>query len=223
GMEVELPSNKIDTLRKMEDIKAVHKNKIVHANLDTSVPLIRAPETWEEEDEDGLQVTGKGVTVGVVGTGIDYTHPDLGNGIGKDYKVLGGYNYIDDSSDPMDDHGHGTHVAGIVAADGEVTGVAPDASLVAYKVLDNQGKGEISGILEALEDIASPDNEYGIDVINMSLGVAGDENSPLSAAASAVVQTGISVVVSAGNDGPGGQTITAPGSAEDVITVGAST
>src|SRR5699024_10051827 len=150
GMEVELPSNKIDTLRKMEDIKAVHKNKIVHANLDTSVPLIRAPETWEEEDEDGLQVTGKGVTVGVVDTGIDYTHPDLGNGIGKDYKVLGGYNYIDDSSDPMDDHGHGTHVAGIVAADGEVTGVAPDASLVAYKVLDNQGKGEISGILEAL-------------------------------------------------------------------------
>src|SRR5699024_1110846 len=70
GMEVELPSNKIDTLRKMEDIKAVHKNKIVHANLDTSVPLIRAPETWEEEDEDGLQVTGKGVTVGVVDTGI---------------------------------------------------------------------------------------------------------------------------------------------------------
>src|SRR5699024_3432300 len=152
-----------------------------------------------------------------------YTNEDLGGEMGENHKVLGGYDYVHDDSDPMDDHGHGTHVAGIIAADGEVTGVAPDASLVAYKVLNNRGQGEIADILTALEDIADPENEYGIDVVNISIGAGGDENSPLSTAASQVVKTGIVVVVSAGNDGPGEYTITSPGSAPEVITVGAST
>ena len=82
----------------------------------------------------------QGVTVAVIDTGIDYTQPSLGGGFGKNFKVVGGYDFFDNDSDPMDETGHGTNVAGVIAAKpytvNGVTyqGVAPDAKLVALRV-----------------------------------------------------------------------------------------
>ncbi|MFA1820188.1 S8 family serine peptidase [Virgibacillus oceani] len=222
GLASEVSSDDITRLEKVPGVEAIHKDETFYINLEDSVPLIGAPEVWEKEDEDGQSLTGEGMTVAIIDSGIDYNHPDLGNGFGSDYKVVDGYNFINDSNDPMDDNGHGTHVAGIVAGNGEMTGVAPDANLTAYKVMNSSGRGNTSDIIAAIERAADPENPHRADVINMSLGGPGDENSPLSQASNLAVQSGVVVIVSSGNSGPGKHTVTAPGNATDVLTVGAS-
>src|SRR5699024_9745834 len=179
------------------------------------------PDVWDMENDEGQKVTGEGMNVAVIDTGVDYTHPDLGEGYGSEYKVVGGYDFVNNDDDPMDDYGHGTHVAGIIAADGELTGVAPDASILAYKVVDESGYGNVSDIIAGIEAAIDLENPHRADVINMSLGVDG--SIPLISAAESAVDSGVVVVVSAGNDGPGYETVTAPGGADGVITVGAST
>ena len=91
---------------------------------------------------------GAGVTIAIIDTGIDYTHPEL------DAHYVGGYDFHNGDADPMDDNQHGTHVAGIAAAEangGDVVGVAPEASLLAYKVLGADGSGDYSALIAALE------------------------------------------------------------------------
>ena len=80
--------------------------------------------------------TGKNVKVAIVDTGIDYTHPDLGGCFGKACKVQIGYDFVNNDEDPMDDNGHGTHVAATAAGNGVLKGVAPDAIIYSYKVCD---------------------------------------------------------------------------------------
>ena len=75
-------------------------------------------------------ITGSGVTIAIIDTGIDYNHPDLGGGLGDGKTVIGGYDFIDNDSDPMDELGHGTHIAGIIAK------IAPNSKLLAYRVVD---------------------------------------------------------------------------------------
>src|SRR3989344_5381313 len=95
----------------------------------------------------GECLSGEGVTIGIIDTGVDYTHRDLGGCFGAGCKVIGGYDFVNEDSDPMDDHGHGTHVAATAAGDGVaqdgtiLKGVAPEANIVAYKVLNNNGAG----------------------------------------------------------------------------------
>src|SRR5688572_17308616 len=99
-----------------------------------------------EQDSAALKyakVTGSGQAVAVIDTGIDYRHPALGGGFGSNYKVIAGYDFADNDSDPMDEHGHGTGVAAAIAAK-EYTykgykyrGVAPDAKLIALRVDDD--------------------------------------------------------------------------------------
>ena len=103
--------------------------------LRQSVPQIRADRVHLE-----LSATGKGIVVAVLDTGIDYMHADLGGGIGPEFKVIGGYDFVNNDDDPRDDQGHGTSVAGVVAADGGLKGVAPDARLLAFKVADARGR-----------------------------------------------------------------------------------
>jgi subtilisin family serine protease len=85
-------------------------------------------------------ITGNGVTVAVIDTGIDYNHSALGGGFGKSFKVVGGYDFVDEDSDPMDESGHGTNVASVIAAEPYTVngityqGVAPDARLVDLRV-----------------------------------------------------------------------------------------
>ncbi|KAI9267906.1 peptidase S8/S53 domain-containing protein [Phascolomyces articulosus] len=164
-----------------------------------------------------LKNTGEGITVGIIDTGIDYTHPALGGGFGEGYKVRLGKDYIGDNygynstvpepdSDPMDSCpastgsvGHGTHVAGIIAGkSANFTGVAPDVTLGMWRVFSCYGLTSNDIILDAILDAF----DSGVDIISMSLGsFNGWPESPMAAVVERVIEKGTPVVVSAGNDG----------------------
>ena len=213
-------------LQRQPGVAKVVPDTPVHALTDVSVPLIGAPQVWAKKGPDGTPVRGDGITVALLDTGVDYRHPDLGAGFGPGHKVVAGHDFVNNDDDPMDDNGHGTHVAGIVAAKaaepGGITGVAPDATLTAYKVMDDSGSGYTSDIIAGLEAATDPANPYRADVVNMSLGGPGDGTDPLGLAASAAVRAGVVVVAAAGNDA-GPETVGTPAAADGVIAVGAST
>ena len=180
------------------------------AYLEKSVSLIGADLPRSEGFE------GNGIKIAIIDTGIDYNHHDL-LGFGPNGKVIGGYDFIDNDDQPIDTNGHGTEVAGIIAADGNLKGVAPKAKLLAYRV---SATGEsvssefiVNAIHRAIKEKA--------DIINISLGV-NKTNEELDKAVSEAVKGGIVVVTAAGNSGPGIHTIGSPAESIDVITVGAS-
>ncbi len=163
---------------------------------------------------DGID--GYGIKVAVIDTGVDFNHPDL-FGWGPDGKVIGGYNFIQEGQPPLDTNGHGTQVAGIIAADGQIVGIAPKAKILAYKVSEN-GEGVsseliIKAIEKAIEDQA--------DIINISLGV-NKTNSKIDDAVNLALEKEIFVVTAAGNDGPELKTIGSPGRNFGSVTVGAT-
>ena len=160
----------------------------------------------------GTGNTGTNIKVAVVDTGIDLTHPDLA--------VAGGYNAISARKSYADDNGHGTHVAGIIAAKNNtigVIGVAPGASLYSVKVLDRNGSGWISDIIEGIE--WSVVNR--MQVINMSLGSSTSVQS-FHDAIIAAKNAGIVIVAAAGNSGDGDNTVEYPGAYPEVIAVSAT-
>src|SRR3989338_479040 len=140
-------------------------------------------------------------------------------------KVIAGYDFFNKDSDPMDDHGHGTHVAATAAGNGILKGVAPDAKIVAYKVLSNSGSGWWSEIIAAIDRSVDPNQDgnynYHLDIISLSLGGSGNPDDPPSKAIDNAVNNGVVAVVAAGNSGPGSGTINSPGTARKAITVGA--
>ncbi|MFE3946531.1 S8 family serine peptidase [Streptomyces sp. NPDC059118] len=222
-----VPASEVGRLSSLPGVTAVRPDTRMLTKTDASVPLIGAPAVRQRKDPAGHHVTGSGTTVAILDSGVDYTHPDLGGGLGKGHKVVGGHDFVNGDEDPMDDNGHGTHVAGIVAgkaaAKGGITGVAPGAKLLAYKVMDADGAGYTSDIIAGIEAASDPANPHRADVINMSLGGPGDGTDPLGRAATAAVRAGVVVVAAAGNDGPGAGTVSTPGTADGVISVGAST
>ncbi len=222
GVVAQVRDSQISEILATPGVRAVHPNTSYQATLDDSVPLVGAPDVWQLSAPGGGPVKGAGVVVAVLDSGVDYTHKDLGGGFGHAHKVVTGYDFVNDDPDPMDDRGHGTHVAGIVAGDGAVQGVAPDASIAAYKVLDRFGQGQLSDILAALDLAVSVDNPHRADVVNLSFGGPGDGSDPLSVAASRAEAAGAVVVASAGNDGPGAQSVGSPAASPDVLAVGAS-
>ncbi len=207
-------------------VKSVLPDYQVRATLHDSVPLIGAPQVWAMTDANGKPVTGQGVRVAIIDTGVDYAHPDLGGCFGPACRVIGGYDFVNQDTDPMDDNGHGTHVAGIVAASGVITGVAPGAKLLAYKVLNAEGTGKDSDVIAALERAADPDGnpatDDGAHVINLSLGGDGNPDDPVCQAVDNAVDLGIVVVAAAGNSGPYFETLASPGVARKALTVAAS-
>jgi subtilisin family serine protease len=214
GAAVTVASRQVEArIRQLAYVKAVYEDVEVHANLNESVPLIGAPAIWTN-----YGVTGTGVKVAIIDTGIDYTHPDLGGCFGPGCRVVGGYDFVNNDADPRDDYGHGTHVAGIVAANGTLKGVAPGASLLAYKVLNQNGGGFASNIIAGIERAVMD----GAKVANLSLGGPGDVNDPMCTAVDNATAAGMLSVISAGNNGPGFLTIGSPGMARTALTVGAS-
>jgi serine protease AprX len=156
--------------------------------------------------------------VAVLDTGVDDDHIDLEGQVISHQDVRPG------SSDPEDYHGHGTHVSSILAGTGEgnqeYEGIAPDAKIRNYKVLDDTGGGDMSTAIKGVEE-ASKDS----DVLVLSLGAKVDEcdgTDPLSRAVDNAAEKGVAVVVAAGNEGPGSRTVTSPGCAEKAFTVGSS-
>ena len=216
----------LSALADLSEVEKVHLDYEVHVTLADSVPLIGAPDVWSLQDSLGQSVTGHGVVVAIVDTGIDYTHADLGGCFGPSCRVKGGYDFSNNDTDPFDDMGHGTHVAGIVGASGASTGVAPDVSFLVYKVLGSGGSGSFSDVVAGIEAATDPDGDPttddAADIINMSLGGGGNPDDPVSQAVDNATALGVAVVISAGNNGSGYQTIGSPGVARTAITVGAT-
>ncbi|HQW27047.1 MAG TPA: S8 family serine peptidase, partial [Saprospiraceae bacterium] len=171
--------------------------------------------TGADAVQSELGYTGKGIKVAVMDTGIDYDHPDLGGCFGPGCRVAKGWDFVGDaynaddtspaynpvpSPDPYPDdcNGHGTHVAGIIGANGVVTGVAPEVTFGAYRVFGCDGSTTDAIMLAAMER-AYKDH---MDVLNMSIGSAFEwPQSPTAVAASRLVRKGMVVVASIGNSG----------------------
>ena len=356
GISVNIDEREAEFVRQSDYVKAVYPNRKVYANLMDSVPLINADDVWNMQDASGRPITGENITIAVIDTGVDYTHADLGGCLGENCKVIGGYDFVNNDNDPIDDMGHGTHVAATAAggnfsasaascgdgicnsegnknvhinvgageqvivfgesytiglfgitddaipratiivdtanavftegqtkivggisvyaktifksADSEyvelgvevedenscgadcgaggggggnsagltagLKGVAPNAKILAYKVLDAGGSGSFEEVMAGIEQAVID----GADVISMSLGAncrtysefCGPDD-PQSRAIDAAVNAGVVAVISAGNCGPGGsmwcpklgdETIGSPGTARKAITIAAS-
>jgi len=168
---------------------------------------VHAPAAWPLTE-------GKGVKVAVIDTGIDTGHPELSG------SVDGGYSAITKTENPadyQDDNGHGSHVAGTIAAkkDGKgVVGVAPKARLYAVKVLDADGSGNLSDVIDGIVWAA----KNKMDVANMSLGAPVDSEA-MKRAVRFARGSGVVVVAAAGNSGG---SVGFPGAYEDTIAVAAS-
>ena len=167
-------------------------------------------------------ILGEGIKIAVIDTGVDFNHPDLygwssTNDINEQAKVIGGYNFISENRPPVDTNGHGTQVAGVIAADGQITGIAPKAKILAYKVSED-GEGVSSELIAKAIRRAIADKA---DIINISLGV-NRTNTQIDDAVNQAAEQGILVVTAAGNDGPGTYTIGSPGRSLGSITVGAT-
>ena len=187
-----VPEVAIEALKKNPNVRYVEPDGQVFA-LEQTIP-------WgvDRIDADVVHASaplynkGTGVKVAIIDTGIDYTHPDLYD------NYFGGYDFVNGNDDPMDDNGHGTHVAGIVAArdnDIGVVGVAPEANLYALKVLNEKGIGDFSNVIAAIQWCV----DNGIQVTNNSYGSSGDPGDSLKDAFDNA--SGVLHVAAAGNSG----------------------
>lgn len=221
GFSIQGPKKDIEELKKNYEVQHVTTAKKYQVTANKSIPFIGSGEVRGMYDDENNRLTGKGVTVGVIDTGIDYNHPDLTR------NVAGGKDLVDDDDDPMEtkikekfNTIHGTHVAGVIAANGRIRGVAPEATILAYRALGPNGVGTTEQILAAI-DAAMEDK---VDVLNLSLGNSiNGPDLPISLAINKAVEQGIVAVTSNGNAGPHLWTVGSPGTAAKAISVGAST
>ena len=164
-----------------------------------NITQVNADQVW------ALGYTGQGVVVGVVDSGVNYNHLDLADHLwdGGEAFPHHGYDIVNDDDDPMDDKGHGTHVAGIVCGDGtsgSQTGVAPDATLMCVKTTAADGFGGAVNIAGGMEWAV----EHGCDLINLSQGMAGagiTDKEIFRRTCEAILDAGIVALVCAGNEG----------------------
>lgn len=202
-----LPETAVEALRRKISVMYIEPDGVVQA-VGQVLP-------WGVDRIDAEKVhsynKGAGVKIAVVDSGMDYRHPDL------DANYKGGYDFVNNDADPMDDNGHGTHVAGIIAAEDNalgVVGVAPEAWLYSLKVLDSTGYGFISDAIAAIDWAVS----NGMHIVSMSLGSDTDSYS-LRMACDSAYEAGLLLVAAAGNNAT---TISYPARYDSVIAVGAT-
>lgn len=243
AVSVEVGASELAALSALPGVKRVELVRQYHATIDASVPLINAPAIWQKLG--GISVAGQGMKIAILDTGIDKNNPlfsdvgyvapvgfprtSLGSETLVNNKVIVAKSFLDPGTDARDENGHGSNVAGIAAGDsgtlaplGTLSGVAPNAYLGNYRVLDGDGNGFDDQIISALEAAVAD----GFDVVNMSFG--GDADSTLTqldaAVEAAVNIAGKIVVISAGNSGDDGEmTVSSPGVSPSAITVAATT
>lgn len=180
-----IKENKIEIPMPASEVEMQTRDSNAYSEIPWGIQRVNAPQAWNFTQ-------GAGVKVAVVDTGINYKHEDLSG------NYISGYNAVDTSKTALDDQGHGTHVAGTIAAlsNGKgVVGVAPRAKLYAVKVLGADGSGSYSSIIKGIEWAA----KNKMNVINMSLG-GGGYMSSMHEAVKAAVKAGVTVVCAAGND-----------------------
>jgi minor extracellular serine protease Vpr len=178
--------------------------------LDNSGPYIGA------EFPKELGFTGNGIKIGVIDTGINLSHPDFFNQ-DETSRFLKGYDFVDNDTIPQDTNGHGTQVTGIIAADGQLKGIAPMAEIFSYRVSSDGESVPSDLIIKAINQAV----EDRVDIINISLGVNMTHNK-IDNAVNHAINQGIVVVAAAGNSGPDKSTIGSPARNPNAITVGAT-
>ena len=211
AVRVSIPENNLIYLKQDHSIKSIENEQKVSIDgqvQEWGVTSIKAPIAWHSN------YTGKHVKIAVIDSGIN-PHEDL--------TIAGGKSFVSYTSSFADDDGHGTHVAGIIAAKNNgigIVGVAPDAQLYAVKVLDSKGNGYLSNILSGIDWAIS----NKMDIINLSLG-SMDPSPILQATLAEATDSGILVVAAAGNDGnseASGDTVAYPAKYDNVIAVAAT-
>ncbi len=235
GAAFTIPVSALPALEADPEIASVsldHPMKVLDETTDVATGV---PSAWS------AGYTGAGVTVAVIDSGINDTHPDLHNSNGTSRVVyhqdFTGTPTTNSSGGKYDLYGHGTHVAGIIGGNGSLSGgqyqgVAPAVSFVDLRALDQNGAGTDSTVIAAIQEAIALQNTYNIRVINISLGrgiFVSYTQDPLCQAVEAAWKSGIVVVVAAGNYGRlsvngsnGYGTVTAPGNDPFVLTVGAT-
>ena len=178
--------------------------------LDNSGPYIGA------EFPKQLGFTGDGIRIGVIDTGINLEHPDFFNS-DQISRFLKGYDFVDNDSIPQDTNGHGTQVTGIIAADGQLIGIAPKVEIFSYRVSSDGESVPSDLIIKAINRAV----EDRVDIINISLGV-NMTHAKIDNAVNNAIDHGIVVVAAAGNSGPDKSTIGSPARNPNAITVGAT-
>ena len=253
GIVVEVPADLLDTLADHFAVASVHLDADIelsqngngagngqsnNGNGSTAtggnLPGELATVTGALEAAQAYGVTGAGIGIAVIDSGIDDDHIDLPNVVHtEDFTTNASQNGVNNRRDGF---GHGTHVAGIIAGNGmasggQYAGMAPGAHLIDLKVLKNNGGGSASDVIEAIEWALLNRDQYNIRILNLSLGHMPYESAdtdPLTLMVRAAVDAGIVVVVSSGNAGRiegeivyGG--VTSPGTEASALTVGAMT
>lgn len=226
GFAMEVSEKALHGLKNNPKVKSVELDRERKLVLDKSVDEINAKYPWGMVDQVGNTITGKGTTIAILDTGVDYRHIDLGGCFGPTCKVIGGWDFVGNDSDPMDDEGHGTHVAATAAGNGLLKGVAPDAKILAYKVCDSGGWCNDSNTIAAIDRSTDPNQDGSpsdhVEVASMSLGGPGDPDDPISTAVDRATAAGVISTIAAGNSGPSPSTIGSPGAARTAITVAAA-
>jgi hypothetical protein len=200
-------------------IKKIYTNHKVKAFDVISNNIIGAPVAWNAP----YNLKGTGVKIAIIDTGVELNHHIFGG------KTITGYDFINNDNDPSDDHGHGTHCAGIAAANSDsLKGVAPEATIIAVKVLNQYGSGDAAtialGIDYAVDPDGNPATNDGADILSISLGaLTRVDGGIMDDAVEMANEKGVLSVIAAGNDGwQGYYTIANPGTAPSALTVGAS-
>ena len=158
---------------------------------------------------------GKGIRIALLDTGVAL-HKELEN------RIVYFKDYVNNRNSIYDDNGHGTHIAGILC--GKQCGMAPQAELLVFKILDQNGNGKTREALKALQWVLEHHIEYGIRILNFSMGYVPNANALLQQKLMDILDKlwdeGVIVVTAAGNNGPKENSITVPGISRKVITVG---
>jgi len=160
--------------------------------------------------------TGKGIKIGIIDTGINLDHPDFFSQENTS-RFLKGYDFVENDEIPQDTNGHGTQVTGIIRAEGQLKGIAPNADIFSYRV-SSDGESVPSNLIIKAINQAVEDN---VDIINISLGVNVTHHQ-IDDAVNNAIEQGVVVVAAAGNSGPDESTIGSPASNPNAITVGAT-
>lgn len=230
GLSIGIAPSQLEVLTRIPGVKALYLVVTVTApepGAPAEIPELGTALAMTGADvaQNTLGLTGTGIRVAVMDTGVDYHHPDLGGCLGPGCRVETGWDFVGDAfdgttvpvpdPDPDDCNGHGTHVVRIVGANGTVKGVAPGVTLGAYKVFGCTGSTSADIMIAGMERVLAD----GMHVLNMSIGAAFQwPNYPTAQASDRLVNRGVVVVASIGNNGANGAySAGAPGVGAKVI------
>lgn len=214
SLAISVDKETLEILKQSNLVQEIFAERMLEIQHQQSMPLINATQAWNYPITNTTNLTGSGSTVCLIDTGVDYNHIALGGAYGV--KVIGGYDFVNNDTNPVDDNGHGTHLAGIIAGNGIVNqnpttqilfrGVAPDAVIVAEKVCTSTGSCSNTNMLAGINHCLTTISPKKLSVISVSIGDGGSYSNIsgtcptwMDTAINTAVGKGIPVVVSSGN------------------------